>query len=311
MISTTNKSCIRAIARHSKSFSLAAALLPPQSAQDAAALYAWCRRADDAIDLIPPAHQEAALSCLRQELAAVYACEAQSDPVLVGFQDVVRRREIPREYPEALLDGMAMDVANVRYQRLEDLLLYCHRVAGTVGLMMCHVLGVSHPVALRHAAHLGMAMQLTNICRDVEEDWHRGRCYLPASMMPVPIPTPIDDASATPPIRQAIRGAVRVLLEQAARMYRSGDGGLRYLRWRAALSIRVARLVYAAIGWRIGLRGYDVWMGRVVVPNAWKLGLVLWALGAALWGLPRAFAHGFRRAAIEKVVRFPGDVLPV
>ena len=96
----------------------------------------------------------------------------------------MRRHQLPRRSPEDLLDGMAMDVGAVRYRTFDELLLYCYRVAGTVGLMMAQIMGVRIPSALRRAADLGMAMQLTNICRDVAEDAARDRSYLPADIAP-------------------------------------------------------------------------------------------------------------------------------
>src|SRR6185503_10428358 len=100
----------------------------------------------------------------------IYAGQPQSEPVLAAFQEVVTRHQLPRVHAEELIAGMAMDVGLVRYDTFAELLLYCHRAAGTVGLMMAHVMKVRDPSALRRAADLGIAMQLTNICRDVPED---------------------------------------------------------------------------------------------------------------------------------------------
>ena len=96
-----------------------------------------------------------------------------------------------------MLDGFAMDAAGTRYETAEELLVYCHRVAGVVGLMMCHALGVADPAARRHADDLGIAMQLTNVARDVAEDWARGRLYVPAEWLPrAPRPgEPLSDGS--------------------------------------------------------------------------------------------------------------------
>ncbi|MET0410017.1 MAG: squalene/phytoene synthase family protein, partial [Polyangiaceae bacterium] len=142
------------LAVHSKSFALAGKLLPPACLDDAAAVYAWCRRADDAIDNPSAEGPSRALTRLERELDALYAGKEPSDLSLLAFADVVRRRHIPVEYPRALLAGMAMDTGHVAYTSLGELRTYCFRVAGTVGLMMCHVLGVRHPHALKHAADL-------------------------------------------------------------------------------------------------------------------------------------------------------------
>jgi phytoene synthase len=174
--------CRQVIAQHSRSFALASTLLGPVARDHAAAVYAWCRGADDAIDLAPADRVAAALAEERAELERIYSGAPRT---LAGraFAAVVAERRIPRAYPAALLDGMAMDVADTRYDTDEDLFTYCYRVAGVVGLIMCHVLGLSDDRALVPATHLGIAMQLTNICRDVGEDWQRGRLYLPDTVL--------------------------------------------------------------------------------------------------------------------------------
>ena len=233
------------IRRHSKSFALAARLLAPAARLRAERLYAWCRAADDAIDHAPtPLAAAAALAELRADLAAVYAGRPPRSPAAGLLALVVADCGLPREYPEELLAGMAMDAAGTRYHTLDELLVYCHRVAGVVGLMMAHALGVSDDRAGVHADHLGIAMQLTNIARDVAEDWGRGRLYLPLGWVGggPPAGRPLADATAAP--------AVRLLLAVADQYYASGSGGLKYLDGRSRLAVRVARGVYADIGGR-------------------------------------------------------------
>ena len=125
-----------------------------------------------------------------------------------------RRNRIPRRYADELLDGMAMDIGRIRYARVQELLVYCYRVAGTVGMMMAHVMGVRDGAALRHATDLGIAMQLTNICRDVVEDERRDRVYLPAELL----------GGDLPPTQAGARtaAAVAALLRVADDHYRSG-----------------------------------------------------------------------------------------
>lgn len=288
------------IATHGKSFAFASRALPVAVRDDVAAVYAYCRRADDAVDTVAPTLAALAIDELDAELRAVYASEPQSDPVLSAFQNVVFKYAIPRHYPEELLAGMRMDVSGVTYRTLPELLEYCYRVAGTVGLMMCHVLGVSDPDALRPAAHLGMAMQLTNVCRDVHEDWQRGRLYLPADLV-----RGFGFSALTPRGQPLARNATaalatttRLLLGWANVLYESGEKGVRFLPPRAALAVRTARHVYADIGNVIAARGCDPFAPRAIVPNRRKL-----SLGA------RAFAQtlaerrpAFRRAHIEDVI---------
>jgi phytoene synthase len=273
--------CRRVIAQHSKSFDLASRLLPPGRRDEVAALYAWCRICDDAIDLAPAHEQAAALEGLRARLTEVYGDGPLGDPVLACFREVVRRRQIPIAYPVELLDGMAMDATHAHYETIDELLVYCWRVAGTVGLMMCHVMGVSDERAAAHAAHLGIGMQLTNVCRDVVEDWQRGRVYVPACLLGPSLGEWLRQNARQPGTRPALPEAARpafaravgVLLARAERYYASADAGIAYLEPRSALAVRTARLVYAEIGRRIEARGCDVMLGRAVVPASRKLRL--------------------------------------
>ncbi|MFN0245259.1 MAG: phytoene/squalene synthase family protein [Kofleriaceae bacterium] len=308
------------IAAHSKSFALASRLLDTRTRDQTAVVYTWCRRADDAIDecetrehdLAPAAgvamHELARrhdgthaamheLARLRLELAAAYdaadalapevgADRARLDPVLAAFGAVARERAIPLAYPAELLAGMAMDVADTRYASMAELRLYCWRVAGVVGLMMTHVFGIDDDRALVNAAHLGIGMQLTNICRDVVEDWQRGRLYLPDELLARHgaggLAGDLDERrdADTPPALPAsalrpVGGTVRELLALADRYYASGDRGLRALPWRAALAVKAASNVYRAIGTRIRARDCDVTAGRATVSTSGKLARVM------------------------------------
>jgi phytoene synthase len=285
------------IERHSKSFALASRLLPERAARDAALVYAWCRRADDAIDERSAESPAQALVRLRAELGCVYAGASPQDPVLSAFQSVVREAGIPAQYPADLLAGMEMDVAGQAYATLDELLVYCYRVASTVGLMMCHVMGVSDAVALRHAAHLGLGMQLTNICRDVHEDFRRGRLYLPDDLLARHGAGGLHSALGQPFPQSALgpcRGALQELLAIAGRYYASSDAGLDYLSWRCALAVNAARRIYSAIGAQVARQGWDVLGPRAVVPTSQKLGLcaqaALSTLSRRWWRLRPRFA---------------------
>ncbi len=257
------------LSRHSKSFSLAGKLLPREARRDAAVLYAWCRRADDAVDTGPDETRRERLATLRRELGSIFEGRPQTDPLAEAFQDVVRRRGIPMDYPSALLDGMEMDLAEVRLRSVSELILYAYRVAGVVGLMMCHVLGLRDRRALVNAAHLGIAMQITNICRDVQEDWARNRLYLPAELLDEQGLGSLGGElgkGLSPTHQGPLALTVGRLLRIADSYYRSADLGLPALPARAAWAIRSARLIYAAIGTELRRRGNDVFAGRAVVP---------------------------------------------
>lgn len=283
------KSARAVLAKNSKSFALAARLLPPQVASDVFVLYAYCRHVDDVIDLSPPADQPLRVVQLRAELDAIYADEGPADPRLCEFQRVVRERGIPRTYLDELLAGMGMDAERVAYRDFAQLALYAQRVAGVVGLMMCHVMGVRRQAALENAAHLGIGMQLTNIARDVLEDWQRGRLYLPDELLAEHGLADLR-ASVGQPFPPAAAGGVAqataALLDRADAYYASGDRGLRDLSLRCGLAVSSARRIYSAIGERVRAQGCHPLAGRAVVSGGRKLALVALSLSATLRAAP-------------------------
>lgn len=307
--------CRAVIAEHSKSFALASRVFEPRIRDRAAVIYTWCRAADDAIDLAVDDPGQA-LAEQRAILESVYSGRAQSDITLRAFQQVVQACRLPRTYPDELLAGMEMDVVGTDYDTMERLLLYCYRVAGTVGLMMSHAMGVSDDQFLRNATHLGLAMQLTNICRDVLEDWHMGRLYVPDELLAEyglgdlrsRLGGPFPDSA-----RAGVAEAVRALLAEAEGYYRSGDHGLPGLSWRCAFAVRSARQVYSAIGDRIAAQAHDVTRGRAYVSQRDKLHLLSRAGLTAAAELPERFrlrlSGGPRPGVPGRVIKFPEDVL--
>ncbi len=261
--------CRAWIQRHSKSFFLSSLLLPARVRQASWALYAFCRRADDAVDESADGGM-ARVASLRARLERVYAGRADDDPIDRAFAAVVERHAIPRALPEALLAGMEMDARGTRYAADDELYLYCFRVAATVGLMMTRVMGASDDVAYLRAADLGVAMQLTNIARDVGEDERRGRVYLPAALL--------DEAGGD---RQR---AVRRLLERADVHYRAADRGVPLLPADCRFAIASARNIYSAIGDAIARNDYDSITQRAYVSLPRKLLLVARALPARFAG---------------------------
>lgn len=302
--------CRRSLSKHGKTFALAGTLLSSQALDRAAALYAYCRAVDDAIDEVEPSLQLVALEGARSDLDHIYGAASLRSVEHRAMRALVREAHIPRSYVESLLEGMAMDVRGERYETFADLLLYCHRVAGVVGLMMCHVLGVSRDGALREAAHLGIAMQLTNICRDVAEDRARGRLYLPHDMLRQagavrladgPIDQPWDAETIS-----GVQHVTRELLQIADRYYASADRGLSALPFRAGLSIRSARGLYRAIGEVISAQDFHPQRGRAVVPRLRKLQLVGQSLYEHAASLPGVMSD---RALQVRLPRTPAVVL--
>jgi len=282
--------CAQIIAHHSKSFAMASRLLPKSSRQDAVVLYAWCRRVDDAIDEAISGTESDELKRLEAELTSLYSGQPQSDPVLGAFQDVVFRCGIPQHYPRELLAGMEMDVSGTHYVDEKQLGLYCYRVASVVGLMMCHVMGVRTPLAVQQAAHLGLAMQLTNISRDVVEDWGLGRVYLPQSLLAAhDVNLPVQTKEAEFPLSQvqALRSVVGDVLAWADRHYRLAESGISELPWQSAMAIWAARLIYADIGRSLKAQHNDVSAGRAYTHTSRKIILVVVAISKTMVSFPR------------------------
>jgi phytoene synthase len=278
------EACRGWIRAHSKSFYLSSLLLPGRVRQAAWALYAFCRRADDAVDGRVEREQALGrLDGLRRRLAAVYERDAavQKNPIDRAFARVAQRYQIPRALPEALLAGMEMDALGTVYETDQDLLVYCFRVASTVGLMMTRVMGCSDELAYTRAADLGVAMQLTNIARDLGEDARRGRVYLPRQLcdelgiVPAELLTATE---ATPPMQEAVRR----LLARAESHYRAADRGVPLLPRGCRFAIASSRQIYSAIGGAIARNGYDTIRQRAYVPLSRKLMLVARSLGAPL-----------------------------
>ena len=176
---TPDEYCQEKAAASGSSFYYSFLFLPPERRRAIVALYAFCREVDDVVDEVhDPGVAQAKLAWWREETARVFA-GAPEHPVGKALVPVVRAFALPQEHFQAVIDGMAMDLVQTRYLDFANLELYCHRVAGVVGLMSAEIFGYGDPATRGYARDLGVAFQLTNICRDVGEDARRGRIYLP------------------------------------------------------------------------------------------------------------------------------------
>jgi len=262
------------LAQNAKSFRFAGLFLPRARLDDAAIVYAFCRLVDDAIDEADSrAAAQAEAVALRDEIDGA----RPPRPVVRAFLAVAARLNMDLGFARGLIDGVAFD-ANERVRVADDdgLLRYCYLVAGTVGGMMCAVLGVRDPAAVRHAIDLGVGMQLTNISRDVREDGGRDRVYIPASRLRahgVADPDALPSAIAGPaPPRDAVAAVVRELLDLAERYYASADDGMRAIPFRSRFAIVIASRVYRAIGRKLlRRRRGDALAGRVSTTTIEKL----------------------------------------
>ena len=280
----------------SRTFALASALFDHATRDAAHLLYAWCRYCDDRVDgeelgMHPTrgsrAARQRALVEMRRQTEDALGGRLVHDPVFVGLQRVASRYRIPAEYCFELLDGFQMDVDGRVYDSIDELVEYCYHVAGTVGLMMARVMGVGSPRGLRCAAQLGIALQLTNISRDVLDDAEAGRVYLPGAWLARAGLT--RETVAEPESRRALVGVVENVLDVAERFYRSGERGLDELAFRSAWAVAVARGIYREIGGVVRRRGAHAWDERAVVSRPRKLWWVARGMVEALMRR-RAFA---------------------
>ncbi|WP_417307499.1 phytoene/squalene synthase family protein [Devosia sp.] len=275
-----------AIRKGSQSFAAAARLFDPETRDDCVMLYAWCRHCDDVIDGQSLGHdarddyrdgQDERLALLRAQTHAAANGQPADDPVFKALAAVVKRKRIPTQHLDELLDGFAMDVAERQYATAGDTLDYAYHVAGVVGVMMAMIMDVRDPRILDRASDLGLGFQLTNIARDVVDDARAGRVYVPAEWLAEEglVEVNADDQSQWPALyRVALR-----LLDTAEPYYESARIGMAHLPWRSAWAIAAARRVYRAIGTRLRARGAEAWHQRVSTSKAEKLMLVGLALG--------------------------------
>ncbi len=235
------------IEKGSKSFAVAARVFDEATRANAYMLYAWCRYCDDCIDGQELGHQQrsptpeaqlAMLEQLRVDTRAALAGAPANEPVYQGLARVFRDCEIDAAYAEALLDGFEMDVDKRRYQTLDELMLYCYRVAGVVGAMMASIMGVRDRRVLARAVDLGLAFQLTNIARDVMEDAGDNRIYLPLDWL-VEAGVPCDPA-AFRGHQVALAPLAGRLLAAAETYYDSARLGITHLPPRCAWAISAA-----------------------------------------------------------------------
>lgn len=261
--------CRDAIRTGSLSFHAASKLLPARVRDPALALYAFCRLADDAVD--DSDDKAPAVLALRDRLDLVYAGTPRNAPADRAFAAVVADFDMPRALPDALLEGLAWDATGRRYDTLSGLMDYSARVAAAVGAMMCVLMRVRNADALARACDLGLAMQLTNIARDVGEDARAGRLYLPLNWMAEQRIDP-EEFLASPTAEPRIRLLTKRLLTEADRLYARSEAGVPALPLACRPGIYAARHVYAGIGGDVARGGYDSITRRARTTSRQKLG---------------------------------------
>ncbi|MCL4119348.1 UNVERIFIED_CONTAM: hypothetical protein GTU68_030705 [Idotea baltica] len=271
--------CVEAIRHGSRSFHAASKLLPRKLRDPALALYAFCRLADDAVDL-QPAKADAVLR-LHERLDLAYAGRPRNATVDRAFASIIEDFQMPSALPEALLEGLAWDAMEKRYATLSDLRAYSARVASAVGAMMCVLMRVRDRDALARACDLGVAMQLTNIARDVGEDAREGRLYIPTDWM---ADAGLDTEAflAAPVMSDNLQGLIDRLLREADTLYVRADAGIGALPASCRPGIFAARYIYAGIGGEIRRLNCDAINYRARTLGHQKLGWVSLSVVRAL-----------------------------
>ncbi len=275
--------CRERLREGSRSFYAASFLLPQKFRDPAIALYAFCRIADDAVDCVEGdlVAQTAALAELHERLDRIYAGCPIDDPADRLLAEVVVDVALPKRLLEALLEGFEWDAQGRTYEDLSGVYDYSARVAGTVGAMMAVLMGARSAEMIARACDLGVAMQLTNICRDVGEDARNGRLYLPRQWLRE---AGIDPEAwlAQPVFSPALAAVVQRLLDAADALYQRSDAGIAGLSIGCRAGINAARYLYSEIGRQVERQGLDSISRRAVVPVPRKLRLLAPILSKAL-----------------------------
>ena len=261
---------------HSKSFYLSTLMLPRRLQWATFALYGFCRYADNLSDRIRYRKKHEILNeinHLYNEVSLAYRTGQSEHPAVSAFIITAQHYGIPREYPLNLLDGISMDLSISRYATFEQLYEYCYRVAGVVGIMMTYILGYKSDLAFEYAEKLGIALQLTNILRDIREDKELGRIYIPQDELKQYNITEQDIIDEK--MNNSMRELVKFQAERAHRFYREAEKGIPMLADFSQFAIHAASEIYRGILYKIEDNQFNPYLGRVFVPLGGKLRILL------------------------------------
>ncbi len=297
--------CRALLSNGSRTFHAASLFLPPAIRVPATALYAFCRVADDVIDA--DGGSPLAVAQLRDRLDRIYRSRPLPVAADRAFAALVHQFDIPRELPDALIEGFSWDAEGRRYASLEELSAYAARVAGTVGAMMSLIMGARAPEVVARACDLGVAMQYTNIARDVGEDARMGRLYLPRDWL-LEAGVDADDWLRNPVFTPAIGQVVARLLAAADELYRRAETGIGSLPAACRPGMQAARWIYAAIGDEVARQRYDSVSRRAYVGPSRKIALALVATCAAV--MPRSPSQAPALPATQFLVSAVTNAIP-
>jgi phytoene synthase len=261
-------------AEHSKSFHFASSLLPEEKRSAIQALYAFCRTVDDIVDESTDDGRESQLDYWRRMVE--HASFLEGDLVAAAWADTLTRYHIPRHYALQLIDGVKRDMTQFRYQSFEELTTYCYCVASTVGLMSMYIIGFNMSQAVPYAIKLGVALQMTNILRDVGEDFHNGRLYLPRDELAFYGICEQDIANGR--VTDNWRHFMKFQIERTRQLYAESWEGVNMLEREGQFAIGAASVFYQGILDEIEKNDYDVFTRRANLSALDKMSKV-----PALW----------------------------
>ena len=274
--------CRRVTRQEARNFYFAFLTLPARQRRAIYVAYTFCRYCDDSVDAEGSTDQKLArINHLRRMLDETYAGRA-TEPLFIGLWDVATSYEIPQEYFEEVLNGVESDLIKTRYADFDELLEYCYQVASVVGLICIHIFGYrGGEVARQRAIDLGLAMQLTNICRDVREDWELGRIYFPQDEMARFGVSESDLAKGA--VTDEFSELMQFHIDRARRYFASGRQLLPYLSRRSRACPAALGFIYGGVLKKIEDAGYDVFGDRIGLSKGAKLGLMARAWLTGPW----------------------------
>ncbi len=261
--------CSELTRAHSKTFYMASAFLPSAKRQAMRALYAFCRVSDDLVDCDPDATDDLLQAWYQK---AHTRTPGNEDVVALAWMDTSQRYAIPRKYAEQLVQGISRDLQPERFQAFSDLTVYCYGVACTVGLMAMQIVGYASREAVLYAIRLGVALQMTNILRDVGDDYHNGRLYLPLDeltayhLQPDELPQQVQSSSW--------KGFMRFQIERTRDLYAAAMPGIAMLHPEGRFAIQAAADLYQGILDDIEEHNYDTFTRRASLSQWEKLKLL-------------------------------------
>lgn len=266
--------CAKEITRkNAKSFYFASFFLGPIQRKYAYAVYAICRLSDDAVDKNEK-KQRTSLEKIKNDIDLAYSPKDTESALLLAFRQTIKSAKIPKVYFNHLIQGMETDLVKNRYANFKELYAYCYKVAGVVGIIMAYLFGFKAEAAKKYAVSLGVAMQLTNILRDIKEDWEKERIYLPHNELRYFKISPNQIQKEI--VNKDFIKLMRFQISRARAYYKKSEKGINLIAgWRCRLTVYLMKNIYSAILYEIEKNNYNIFNKRASTSHAAKVSISL------------------------------------